>query len=53
MGGKRTIKLIELLAAGGGDGDSEPEIFAARAIFASDGARVKRGIKLACQMHNG
>ncbi len=50
---ERAIQLIKLLAAGGGDRDSEPQVFATRAVFAGDRARIKRRIKLVRHMHDG
>ncbi len=43
VGRQRAVQLVELLAAGGGDGDGDAQVFAALAFAQLDGGGVKRG----------
>lgn len=46
MGAQRAVQLVELIAAGGGDGDGHTQVIAALAFPQFDGGRVKPRVKL-------
>src|SRR5450830_334583 len=51
--GERAVQLVELLAAGGGDGDGHAQILAALALAQLNGGGIKQGVELAGDQGDG
>ena len=53
VGAERAVQLVELLAAGGGDGDRHAQVLAALAFAQLNGGGVKSRVKLVCNHGDG
>ena len=53
MGRQGPVELVELLAAGGGDGEGDAQVVALFAVAQLDGAGVKAGVELLGNMSHG
>ena len=53
MGGQRAVQLVELFAAGSGDGDGHAQVFVALAGPKLNGAGIKAGVKAASNVGDG